>query len=48
MSNFPLRHVSVRVPWHDAGWAGLVCNSPQLNRNPCIRAHVHWKAGAES
>jgi hypothetical protein len=31
MSNFPLRHVSVRVPWHDAGWAGVVCNAPQLN-----------------
>ena len=28
---FPLRHVSVRVPWHDAGWAGLVCHAPQLN-----------------
>jgi len=31
MSNFPLRHVSVRVPWHDARWAGVVCSSPQLN-----------------
>ncbi|HZM05278.1 MAG TPA: hypothetical protein VFC44_19960, partial [Candidatus Saccharimonadales bacterium] len=28
---FPLRHVSIRVPWHDAGWAGLVCHAPQLN-----------------
>ena len=28
---FPLRHVSIRVPWHDAGWAGLVCRAPQLN-----------------
>jgi hypothetical protein len=27
----PLRHLSVRVPWHDAGWAGVVCNAPQLN-----------------
>lgn len=31
MNDFPLRHVSVRVPWHDAGWAGTVCNAPQLN-----------------
>jgi ATP-dependent exoDNAse (exonuclease V) alpha subunit len=28
---FPLRHLSVRVPWHDAGWVGIVCNAPQLN-----------------
>lgn len=31
MSNLPLRHVSVRVPWHDAGWAGVVCTAPNLN-----------------
>ena len=31
MSNFPLRHVSVRVPWHDSGWAGVVCSAPNLN-----------------
>lgn len=31
MNNFPLRHVSIRVPWHDSGWAGTVCLSPQLN-----------------
>jgi hypothetical protein len=31
MNMFPLRHVSVRVPWHDAGWAGVVCNAPALN-----------------
>ena len=31
MSDYPLRHVSIRVPWHDAGWAGVVCSAPQLN-----------------
>lgn len=31
MTDFPLRHVSIRVPWHDAGWAGVVCKAPQLN-----------------
>ena len=30
-TGFPLRHVSVRVPWHDAGWAGVVCKAPELN-----------------
>ena len=27
----PLRHLSVRVPWHDAGWDGTVCRSPRQN-----------------
>jgi ATP-dependent exoDNAse (exonuclease V) alpha subunit len=27
----PLRHLSIRVPWHDAGWDGTVCLSPRLN-----------------
>lgn len=31
LSDFPLRHLSIRVPWHDAGWAGVVCRAPQLN-----------------
>jgi hypothetical protein len=28
---FPQRHLSVRVPWHDAGWTGRVCLAPKLN-----------------
>ncbi|NMC31575.1 MAG: AAA family ATPase [Veillonellaceae bacterium] len=31
MKDFPLKHVSIRVPWHDAGWAGTVCHKPHLN-----------------
>jgi hypothetical protein len=34
--DFPLRHLSVRVPWHDGGWAGVVCHSPQLN-GACVK-----------
>ena len=30
-ARIPLRHLSVRVPWHDAGWDGTVCRSPRLN-----------------
>lgn len=29
--DYPLRHISIRVPWHDAGWTGCVCQAPQLN-----------------
>lgn len=28
---YPLRHLSVRVPWHDDGWRGTVCQAPHLN-----------------
>lgn len=31
MNKFPLRHISIRVPWHDAGWTGTVCGAPHLN-----------------
>jgi hypothetical protein len=27
----PIRHLSVRIPWHDAGWDGTVCRSPREN-----------------
>ena len=28
--NYPLRHISIRVPWHDTEWDGRVCAAPQL------------------
>ena len=27
----PVQHLSIRVPWHDAGWVGTVCNKPTSN-----------------
>jgi ATP-dependent exoDNAse (exonuclease V) alpha subunit len=27
----PVRHLSLRVPWHDNNWCGSVCNFPKLN-----------------
>lgn len=30
-TSFPLRHISIRVPWHDSGWNGTVCCAPHLN-----------------
>jgi hypothetical protein len=29
--NSPIRHLSIRVPWHDNSWNGTVCNAPALN-----------------
>jgi hypothetical protein len=31
IAEFPLRHLSVRVPWHDAEWKGVICEAPHLN-----------------
>lgn len=31
----PKKHVSVRVPWHDAGWSGRICRNP-LGNTSCL------------
>ncbi len=33
---YPLRHVSLRVPWHDTAWDGRVCENPRLNSS-CLK-----------
>jgi len=33
---YPLRHISIRVPWHDTGWDGRVCKAPHLN-GACLK-----------
>ena len=33
---YPLRHISIRVPWHDTGWDGKVCATPRLNGS-CLK-----------
>jgi hypothetical protein len=41
MTSLPLRHVSIRVPWHDAGWNGTICGDP-VNNASCLRlANIH-------
>lgn len=35
MTTYHKRHISIRVPWHDTGWDGLVCSNPSLNGS-CI------------
>lgn len=31
MTQLPLRHLSIRVPWNDTNWAGTVCAEPSKN-----------------
>ncbi len=41
MTQLPLRHLSIRVPWHDAGWNGTVCGDPGNNAS-CLRlVNIH-------
>ncbi len=30
-TKLPRRHISIRVPWHDNGWNGTVCERPREN-----------------
>ena len=32
----PVQHLSIRVPWHDAGWDGTVCRRPRENTSCLI------------
>lgn len=36
MNEYPIKHISIRVPWHDSGWEGKVCNVPNLNSSCLI------------
>lgn len=36
----PTMHVSVRVPWHDNGWAGKICSNPRGNTSCLILPRV--------
>lgn len=33
---FPTRHISIRVPWHDNAWNGTVCTNPARNTS-CLK-----------
>lgn len=36
----PVHHLTVRVPWHDSGWAGTVCQRPLENTSCLILPHI--------
>ena len=27
-----MKHISIRLPWHDRGWDGCVCDHPEMKR----------------
>ena len=36
----PLRHLSIRVPWHDSGWGGTVCHDPAGNTSCLVLKNI--------
>lgn len=36
----PAHHITIRVPWHDGGWAGAVCAQPQANTSCLILPRI--------
>ena len=36
----PLRHLSIRVPWHDTDWTGKVCQKPKDNLSCLILGRI--------
>lgn len=36
----PSQHVTIRVPWHDGGWNGRVCNAPSANTSCLVLSRI--------
>ncbi|MFC1658890.1 RNA helicase, partial [Candidatus Omnitrophota bacterium] len=36
-----IKHISVRVPWHDSGWDGTVCKKPKENASCIFLARIN-------
>lgn len=45
--NIPTRHLSVRVPWHDAGWNGKICCNPRDNGSCMFLPRINESKNAE-
>ena len=43
----PIKHLSVRVPWHDAGWNGKVCCKPRENGSCMFLPRINEKKDPE-
>lgn len=36
----PTHHITIRVPWHDSGWAGTVCANPLANTSCLVLPRI--------
>lgn len=37
---YPTKHISIRVPWHDNEWNGQICENPHLNNSCTILKRI--------
>ncbi|MEW6010367.1 MAG: AAA family ATPase [Euryarchaeota archaeon] len=37
---YPTKHISIRVPWHDKEWNGEICENPHLNNSCTILKRI--------
>ena len=44
----PMRHLSIRVPWHDNGWTGCVCKKPADNVSCLILRRIREQRNDET
>lgn len=45
--NIPTQHLSVRVPWHDAGWNGKICCNPRENASCMFLSRINSSKNVE-
>ena len=43
MNQLSLRHISIRVPWHDSGWGGTVCTNARGNASCLVLQEIREK-----
>jgi len=43
----PVKHLSIRIPWHDSGWNGTVCKNPSANSFCTILERIRVDKDAE-
>ncbi|HEV8096951.1 MAG TPA: hypothetical protein VGP71_14575, partial [Burkholderiales bacterium] len=36
----PTQHITIRVPWHDAGWNGTICKNPCGNTSCMVLPRI--------
>ncbi len=41
MESSAVRHLSIRVPWHDTGWEGRICAAPSANASCLALRRIH-------
>ena len=44
---YPIKHISIRVPWHDNKWNGTICKNPSENSYCLTLARIYEEKDAD-